>query len=446
METPKLQIFRRGEHGYEEARRGATWCASVWDRYPAVIAKVHNEQQAVEAVQLALKENLKITVRSGGHSWSGNHLRDGVLMIDVNALQETSVDPINMTATAQPGIQGSELNSILSSYELFFPVGHCPTVCIGGYLLQGGYAWNGRKYGPACMSIIGIDVVTAEGKLIHADEKENTDLLWAARGAGPGFFALVTRFYIKVYPRYAVAMRNLYEFPVSVYEDLFRWGHKIGRQTELELIGMVFREEQKDPKRPIISFLGVAYANSEIEARKLLQEMQDCPVLNQAITIEEYHRQSLKELTAGAYMHYLADKRYLADNVWYKDFEKILPHMGAIIDEFPPAPSHTQWTNWGFAKTPRRVDMAYSLEDDFYLALYGAWSDPLEDTKYTQWITERMRALQPYSSGIQLADENLRNRPERFMSDANMQRLDNLREKWDPEKRFPEWFGRAEIK
>jgi len=148
------------------------------------------------------------------------------------------------------------------------------------------------------------------------------------------------------------------------------------------------------------------------------------------------------QITKGAYLHYLPEKRYLADNVWYHDFEKLLPGMIPIIEEFPPAPSHTQWTNWGYVNTPPRIDMAYSLEDDFYLALYGAWSDPMDDDKYKTWVTERMRTLGANSTGIQLADENLMNRPARFMSDENMQRLDNLRKKWDPDKRFPEWFGR----
>ena len=411
-------------------------------RYPAIIAQVHNEKEAAQAVKLARKENLKITVRSGGHSWAGNHLRDGVMLIDVNALRDYNVDPATMTATAQPGLKGSELNNVLSTYELFFPTGHCPTVCIAGYLLQGGYAWNGRKYGPACMSVIGIDAITADGEFVHADENENADLLWAARGAGTGFFALVTRFYIRVYLRHVVAMRNLYEFPIGVHDELFRWAHKIGVQTELEFIGMIFRDEKKDKKHPIISFLAVVYSDNEVNARKLLKEAEECPVRGRAITVEEYSRQSITSLSAGAYLHYLPEKRYLADNVWYSDFEKILPGMKPIIEEFPPAPSHTQWTNWGYVNTPKRTDMAYSKEDDFYLALYGAWGDPADDRKYTTWVTERMRALQPYSSGIQLADENLMNRPARFMADENMRRLDKLRTKWDPDKVFPEWFGR----
>lgn len=441
MEKTQLKLFRKGEHGYEEARRGSVWCASAWDRYPAVIVKVHNENEAMAAVKLAKKENLKITVRSGGHSWPGNHLRDDVMLIDVNALQEAKVDPATMTASAQPGLKGSELNNILSTYELFFPVGHCPTVCIGGYLLQGGYAWNGRKYGPACMSVIGIDAITADGEFVHADENENADLLWAARGAGPGFFAIVTRFYIRVYPRYAVAMRNLYEFPIDTHDELFRWAHKIGKQTELELIMMIFRDEKKDARRPIISFLAVAYADNEVHARQLLKETESCPVRNRAITTEEYSRQSLTNLSAGAYLHYLPEKRYLADNVWYKDYEKILSGMAPLIEHFPPAPSHTQWTNWGYVKTPKRIDMAFSLEDDFYLALYGAWSDPLDDDKYKAFVTERIGALAPFSTGIQLADENLINRPARFMADNNMQKLAKLRAKWDPNKVFPEWFG-----
>jgi hypothetical protein len=440
MTATKLIIFRKGGHGYEEARRDSVWCASVWDRYPAVIVKVRNEKEAIEAIKLARKENLKVTVRSGGHSWPGNHLRDDVMMIDVNALKDVSVDPATMTATAQPGLTGSELNSILSTYEFFFPVGHCPTVCIGGYLLQGGYAWNGRKYGPACMSIIGLDAITADGELIHVDENENADLLWAARGAGPGFFALVTRFYIKVYPRYAVAMRNLYEFPIDTHDELFRWAHKIGVQTELELIGMIFRDEKKDIKRPIISFLAVAFSDSEVNARKLLKEVEGCPVRHRALTTEEYSRQSLTNLSASAYLHYLPEKRYVADNVWYHDFEKILPEMTPLLENFPPAPSHTQWTNWGYVKSPKRLDMAFSLEDDFYIALYGAWSDPMEDDKYITFVTKNMRALAPHSTGIQLADENLINRPARFMSDENMRKLAEIRAKWDKDLVFPEWF------
>ena len=147
-------------------------------------------------------------------------------------------------------------------------------------------------------------------------------------------------------------------------------------------------------------------------------------------------------LSSGADLHYLKDKRYIGDNVWYHDFDKILTGMRPLMKDFPPAPSHTQWTNWGYVHAPKRPDMAYSMEDDFYLALYGAWPDPVDDEKYTNFVTERMRALAPFSTGSQLADCNLMNRPARFMSEKNLKRLDKLRAKWDPDGVFPDYFGR----
>ena len=92
-----------------------------------------------------------------------------------------------MTATAGPGVGGSVLMLELYKHNLFFPAGHCKGVCIGGYLLQGGYGWNGRKTGMACEHVIGIDMVTADGEYLHASETENADLFWAARGSGGGF-------------------------------------------------------------------------------------------------------------------------------------------------------------------------------------------------------------------------------------------------------------------
>ena len=37
-----------------------------------------------------------------------------------------------------------------------------------------------------------------------------------------------------------------------------------------------------------------------------------------------------------------------------------------------------------------------------------------------RWVTERMRELEPLADGIQLADENLRARPFRFLAPANL--------------------------
>src|SRR5262249_40507532 len=84
--------------------------------------------------------------------------------------------------------------------KLAFPVGHCADVGLGGYLLNGGIGWNSAEWGPACFSVRGIEVVTAQGEIVYADAAHDADLLWAARGSGPGYFGVVTRYGLEVKP------------------------------------------------------------------------------------------------------------------------------------------------------------------------------------------------------------------------------------------------------
>jgi hypothetical protein len=52
----------------------------------------------------------------------------------------------------------------------------------------------------------------------------------------------------------------------------------------------------------------------------------------------------------------------------------------------------------------------------------------------------------PSRSGIQLADENLVNRPYRFVTGENPLRLDTLRAGRDPDGLFVSWLGRPELR
>lgn len=43
-----------------------------------------------------------------------------------------------------------------------------------------------QNWGWACENIVALDVVTPDGEQIRVDAEQNSDLLWAAKGAGPG--------------------------------------------------------------------------------------------------------------------------------------------------------------------------------------------------------------------------------------------------------------------
>ena len=101
---------------------------------------------------------------------------------------------------------------------LAFPSGHCPSVAIGGFLLAGGQGWNQGTWGPACQNVLAIDLVNADGDVITADAQQNPDLLWAARGGGPGFPGGDPALSPALFPAPAAIAQSLYVYPLDLLE------------------------------------------------------------------------------------------------------------------------------------------------------------------------------------------------------------------------------------
>jgi FAD/FMN-containing dehydrogenase len=388
---------------------------------------------------MAVERNLKVSVRSGGHSWAGNHLRDETLLLDLSGLREVEIDPEARCATVQPGCPGDQLDLELAKHGLFFPVGHCPGVAIGGYLLQGGFGWNGRVHGPACQSVVAIDLVTPEGNLITVSEESEPDLFWAARGSGPGFFCVVTRYHLKLYPRPPVIANGIVTYPLEALEEVFAWAGEIGPRVPRWMELMVFTH--RDQGEPEVVVTAPVLAPSEDEAHEALGLLDTCPANDRAKIHMPYFPARLEDLYAGVHASYPDDHRYAVDNMWtHAPVADLLPGIRQIAETLPEAPSHMLWMNWG--ESPAREEMAYSIEDETYIALYAVWQDPANDQANVEWATGNMRAMEGLASGIQLADENLGRRPARFVEGENLARLDRIRSERDPDRRFHEWLGR----
>jgi FAD/FMN-containing dehydrogenase len=206
------RTLARDDPGYEKARRDTVWRTNMPDRFPTRIVQANSVGDVVAAVRVAKAEGRQVGVRSGGHSWSANHVRDGGVLIDVSRLKAFTVDKSAMTATVEPGLGGSVLLAELMKRDLFFPVGHCRGVAVGGYLLQGGFGWNGRAFGIACSNVLAIDYVDADGEMRYASETENADILWAARGSGPDFFG-VQHFCLRYFYPFDRNSPTIYRFP-----------------------------------------------------------------------------------------------------------------------------------------------------------------------------------------------------------------------------------------
>src|SRR3954471_6563880 len=190
------RLIRPGDESYDEAR-------SIWngahDRRPALIVRCAGVADVMRAVDFARSENLDVAVRGGGHSIPGFSTCDGGVVIDLSAMRSVRVDPERRTATAQGGCTWADVDHETQAFGLAVTGGLVSSTGIAGFTLGGGIGWLMRKHGLAADNLIGADVVTADGCLVHASETENPELLWGLRGGG-GNFGIATSLEFRLHP------------------------------------------------------------------------------------------------------------------------------------------------------------------------------------------------------------------------------------------------------
>jgi FAD/FMN-containing dehydrogenase len=137
-------------------------------------------------------------VRCGGHGIAGTSLAEDGMLLDLSPLKGVHVDRARGTAVAQGGALWGEYDRDAALHGVATPGGRVTTTGVGGFCLGGGYGWLSTLYGLTCDNLVAADVVTADGRLVHASEVENPDLLWGLRGAGANF-GVVTSYELRVH-------------------------------------------------------------------------------------------------------------------------------------------------------------------------------------------------------------------------------------------------------
>jgi FAD/FMN-containing dehydrogenase len=439
-----IPVVWRGDVQYEATRRGMLWNALKPDRFPEAIVRVASEADVTAALGLARARGLQVAVRAGGHSWVGSPLRDGTLLIDLSPLRGLEIDEESRTASLGPAVTSSELAAALGARGLAFPVGHCPSVGMSGFLLSGGLGWNSGAWGPACMSLEAIDVVTPGGELVHADEERNAELLWAARGAGPGFPGVVTRFHVALQPLPRAITTSSYVYDLSDLEAVAGWASQVAASLPptVELTLLVDRT---------LTVTATAFADSADEAAGALAPLEGSPVLDRALARRPGQPSPFEVLFRDFGGRWREGRRFASDNVWADaDFTDTLPRLRehvldapsresfafAVVAPDPPAD----------APEPVLPDMAFSMVGRAFVSCYAMWEDEADDAANLSWLQSLMAELEPLAIGHYLAETDLgaaASRAERSFAPPNWERLAELRRELDPDGVFPSYLAPA---
>jgi FAD/FMN-containing dehydrogenase len=432
-----LSSVGRGETGFEEARVDRIFNRRLTGRRPAAVVRPTTEAEVVDAVRLARERGWQVAVRSGGHSWAQWSVRSDALVIDLGGLREISYDDGTGVVSASPAVQGgAELGPFLESRGRFFPGGHCPTVGIGGFLLQGGQGWNARGWGWAAEYLDAVDVVTASGELVRADAHQNSDLYWAARGAGPGFPGVVTRFHLRTLPRAAHVAQTVHAYALDDFDEVLTWLHETHHTVAdtVEIVALTKTDPTLAPE-PVLLVTGVALVSSPAEAAEALAPLRLSPALDRALlvldavptTIDEQRKRQLVDNPEG--------HRWAVDNAWLTGAAAdVVPAVRRACTTLPTEKAFTIW----FSMAPLRTlpDMAFSLQSEIYLASYVVWESPDDDRRCVSWLERAMADLEPVTVGQYLGDGDLARRQVRFMSDQAWVRLQEVVAERDPDGLF----------
>lgn len=441
-------LVTRGNDNYERFRRNTVWNERKPDRYPDGIFFPESDKDVIDVVNYARKNGLKIAIRSGGHNWIGNHVRDNGVLVDLSHLQEITVDSERGTATIQPGVQGRNLQTRLTALGYRFPTATCPTVAMGGYLLGGGASFSTRLDGTSAYGIEAADVVLASGELVHATDKTHPEIMWALRGSGPMFFGLVTRFYLKLKPLPKSMLTSAYAFPSTVSKEFMEWHVAMSKTLPPEIQHNWFGVKSLAPDFPGIPFMisVVGFGDSDEEVRTKMAAFDECPVLDKALFKAPVHPWSFDQGYSDVDFLYPKGWRFRSDALWVEDpaADGFVDLVASILETMPTMHSHLLWAPYYTQHFESNSCFALDKPPPLSLHLYGVGKDATEDKMLDDWVNGWLKEIQKYSlfggSG-KINDNNVLQFPKYTISPENTDRVELLQKKYDPQGVFHRQIG-----
>ena len=413
------------------------------DKRPAVIVQCAAVGDVPEAVGFARRHGLELSIRGAGHNIAGNALCDDGLLIDHSNMKGVTVDTNTKRACVEPGATLGDFDAAAQAHGLATPVGINSTTGIAGLTLGGGFGWLTRKYGMTVDALVSVDIVTGDGKQLHASETENGDLFWAVRGGG-GNFGVVTQFEFQLYPVGPEVTAGLIVFPAAQSKQVLVSYRQYMESTPEEFnTWVVMRQAPPLPFLPEsvhgtnVIVLAVFHAGALPEAEALLAPMRAWgdPMGEHvgAMPYVQWQQAFDPLLTAGA-------RNYWKSHNFTELSDGLFDTMIEYASKLPTGQCELFVAL--VAGAPNRVKpdaMAWGHRDAKYVMnVHGRWDAVSKDDRVIDWARAFFKASQPFASGgayVNFMTEEEGGRVEAAYG-ANFARLQEVKRKYDPENVF----------
>lgn len=423
-------VMTKFDPDFSHLRDDLTWNGRKPAPQAQVIVRAADVRDVQAAVQFAAEYGLTVSARGGGHHFSGIAAR-AEMVIDLRALDNMRIDAASRIAVVEPAVTNLRLATALAQKGLAFPTGHCGGVAVSGYLLGGGIGWNSNAWGVACFSVLAVDVVMADGQLVTATADEHPDIFWAARGAGPAFFGIVTAYRLRLYeaPKAASALVRIY--PASALSAVADWTEALA--SRLPPCVEFTLKTVRTPTGPIIVAIANVFAQDPDEAAQIGADLgRDAPAgALEVIPAMPAPIPTLYEMTAQSTPD---GARYGVDCIWSNgDVHEALTATLRAIELAPSALSFGLVSLHANAvETPKTA--AFSLTGRLFSTLYGVWESAEDDAENLAWLRNSILRCGEFASGSYVGEADLEHptlaRP--TLERAAELRLRTLSARYDP--------------
>jgi FAD/FMN-containing dehydrogenase len=205
-----------GADGYAAA-------TTIWAKPVGPLPRAVVHCRTTDDVQLAIRAardcGLPLSVRGGGHNWTGRALCAGIV-IDLSGMNGVSVAADHRSAIISGGAYAADVAAVTDPLHVAAVTGTCSAVGMAGLTLGGGYGPLVGRFGLALDNLLAAQIVLADGRTVVADESNEPELFWAVRGGG-GNFGVVTAMRYRLH-RLPSVRTGLLAYPFSEAKAVLR--------------------------------------------------------------------------------------------------------------------------------------------------------------------------------------------------------------------------------
>ncbi|TCL67181.1 FAD-binding oxidoreductase [Rhizobium sp. BK251] len=383
------KVVLPGDERYDAARR--VWNRAA-DHHPAMITYCETTQDVQAALYAARDRGLPISVRGAGYDGEGRSVRDKGLVVDVSRMNQVEVS--GGIATVAGGATAGAVISAAAASDHLAVTGWMGVIGMAGLTLSGGYGPLIASHGLALDSLVGAELILADGEHVIADPQENPDLLWALRGGG-GNFGVVTAMKFRLHPNRAV-LAGMILFPWSDAARVLRDYAEIAASAGDDLTVLAGMFCLPDGSKTL--FLAPAWTGDAALGESLMASLQSLGTPFH-VHIDTVSYQDL----IRSFDHRVVDGRgYAVKNRWLPEMTQ--GAISAIIEASDSLSSpFTTIILHHFRGAATRVpdaDTAFGLRREHFLVeIIAAWDPAAGDngSRHRSWARNLSTALAPFA-------------------------------------------------